>query len=126
MLIVYQLFVIIACLLVGCQRLGTQQQLATESEEAQQTLTMALGAWKAGEVKSLLRREPPIRFVDDDLVSGMKLTDFNVNPGKRLAADVYVLIAELVLQDRSGRVFERKATYQVGLSPDLTVLRSDG
>jgi hypothetical protein len=47
-----------------------------DSERASTALVAALDAWKKSDVKSLTKRNPPIRFVDDDLLAGFRLSDY--------------------------------------------------
>jgi hypothetical protein len=85
----------------------------------------ALDAWKKGEAKALPRRHPPIRFVDDDLVAGMRLSDYEVEEPDApigLHQDVAVILS---LRDARGEVVRREARYQVATEPGLAVLRSD-
>ena len=88
-------------------------------------LVAALDAWKKGEAKSLTKRKPPIRFVDDDLLAGLRLSDYEIDEPDlpvKLHQDVSV---RLSLRDARGKSIQREARYQVGTDPTLSVLRSD-
>jgi hypothetical protein len=99
--------------------------VAFDPEQARTTLVTALDAWKKGEAKSLSKRKPPIRFEDDDLLTGLRLAEYEIEEPDRpikLHEDVGVI---LELRDAKGRNVHREARYQVGLEPGLSVLRSD-
>jgi hypothetical protein len=96
-----------------------------DSEQAKTALIAALDAWKKGEAKSLTKRDPPIRFVDDDLLAGLRLSDYEIEEPDRpfkLHQDVAVILS---LRDARGQRVRREARYQVGTVPTLAVLRSD-
>jgi hypothetical protein len=96
-----------------------------DSEQARTTLITALDAWKKGEARGLAQRKPPIRFVDDDFVAGMKLSDYEIDEPDAPTGphqDVHVILA---LRDARGKAVQREARYQVLIEPALAVLRSD-
>ena len=63
---------------LGCGTRETPSSPNYSSERARGALVATLDAWKKGEAKGLSKRKPPIRFVDDDFVSGMKLMEFAI------------------------------------------------
>jgi hypothetical protein len=94
-------------------------------EQARAALVTALDAWKKGEARALARRKPPIRFVDDDFVAGLRLSDYEIEEPDApigLHKDVSVILS---LRDARGKVVRREANYQVATEPGLAVLRSD-
>jgi hypothetical protein len=96
-----------------------------DPEQARAALVAALDAWKKGEARSLPRRNPPIRFVDDDLVQGLRLSDYEIEAPEGPTdphTDVDVILS---LRDGRGNVVRREARYQVATEPGLAVLRSD-
>ena len=96
-----------------------------DSKQAEETLVLALEAWKQGRVGDLARRKPPVRFVDEDYRNGMKLTDYRLVAREshlRAFEDAEVV---LVLRNRQGKTVEETVTYQVTLTPRLAVIRSD-
>jgi hypothetical protein len=110
---------------LGCSGEAGIDTTPFDSEKAQTVLVASLDAWKKGEAKSLAKRNPPIRFEDDDLLSGFQLSDYEIEePDSPIKPhkDVEVI---LMLRDRQGKHVRREATYQVGLTPGLSVLRSD-
>jgi hypothetical protein len=110
----------------GCS--GTAKQVAEvrhDSEQARVVLVAALDTWKRGEARALARRKPPIRFVDEDFMAGLRLTDFELDePDTPILPykDVPVILS---MRDKRGRVIRREAHYQVTTDPALAVLRSD-
>ncbi|MDR3638299.1 MAG: hypothetical protein P4L84_31135 [Isosphaeraceae bacterium] len=112
---------------VGCSRsVGPPTaQPPYESEKARAALIAALDSWKNGEGKSLAKRTPPIRFVDDDFATGLRLSEYEIEEPDRPIAmheDVAVILS---LRDARGKTIRRETRYQVATSPGLAVLRSD-
>ena len=119
-------FVSIATILayaVGCTFNGSS--IMDSSEQAEQTLVAALVAWKEGRPHSLAKRDPAIRFVDDDQRSGLQLVDYEITHEPAEIRPFQNVAIRLSLKDRQGRILEKSVTYQVGVEPKLTVLRSD-
>jgi hypothetical protein len=112
--------------IAGCTTaLELPVELRYDSDQARTALVTALDAWKKGEARALARRNPPIRFQDDDLVSGLKLAEYEIEQPDReieLHQDVEVILS---LRDARGKVIRREARYQVATKPGLAVLRSD-
>jgi len=112
--------------IVGCTNAPELPvELRYDSDQARTTLVTALDAWKKGEARALARRNPPIRFRDDDLVAGLRLSDYEIEEPDReieLHKDVEVILS---LRDARGNVVRREARYQVATKPGLAVLRSD-
>jgi hypothetical protein len=122
----HRILPVLLAALAGCSGSSRpQSEVPYDSEKARTALVAALDAWKKGEVKSLTKRTPPIRFVDDDLLAGLRLSDYEIEepdiPIKR-HQDVSVLLS---LRDARGKSIHREARYQVGTDPNLSVLRSD-
>lgn len=111
----------------GCSRVASPPaaQPPYDSEQARSALVAALNAWKKGEAESLAKRNPPIRFVDDDLALGLRLSDYEIDEPDRpilLHENITVILS---LHDARGKTIHREAQYQVATSPGLAVLRSD-
>lgn len=108
---------------------GCGQQWEKNSEEdrelARETLLAALDAWKAGDTTALAKRDPPIRFSDDEQLSGLKLTEYELIDEEAPIDPFRDVEVELTLRDARGETLQKVAKYQVGLDPSLTVLRSD-
>ena len=109
--------------LFGCG--ASKPKDAGYSEHAKYVLVSALDAWKSGTPKTLSNRTPPIRFVDDDLSAGFNLVDYYFENESATIAPFQNVRISLFLKDNQGRTAEKLATYQVGIEPSLTVLRSD-
>jgi hypothetical protein len=110
----------------GCSQ-GTKPVVEShhDSEQARTALVAALDAWRQGKAKTLVQRQPPIRFVDDDFLMGFHLSDYALEEPDAtidLHKDVPVI---LVLRDSKGKTVRREARYQVATEPRLAVLRSD-
>jgi hypothetical protein len=93
--------------------------------KARAALVASLDAWRKGEASALARRDTPIRFVDDDFVAGLRLSDYEIEEPDApvgLHQDVHVMLS---LRDARGRVVEHEAQYQVATEPAVAVLRSD-
>lgn len=96
-----------------------------DAQLARETLRTALEAWKQKQTRSLTTRQPPIRFVDDDLVAGCTLTDYELGEPDLTIGAFQSIPVTLVLRDRRGMTTRRAASYQVTLNPSLAVLRSN-
>lgn len=119
--LIVPILVIAAC---GCGR-RVAPPPDHDSEKAHAAIVAALDAWKKGDAHSLPQRTPPIRFVDDDLLAGLRLADYELEEPDapiRLHEDVPVILS---LRDAQGKTVRREARYQVATSPGLAVLRSD-
>jgi hypothetical protein len=121
-----RVFPVLLAVLTGCSGSSRPASEASyDAEKARGALVAALDAWKKGVAKSLAKRMPPIRFVDDDLLTGLRLSDYEIDEPDlpvKLHQDVSV---RLSLRDAQGRSIQREARYQVGTDPTLSVLRSD-
>ena len=96
-----------------------------DGPKAREALVASLEAWKKGQTKGLARRKPPIRFEDDDVVTGLRLAEYEFEEPDapvRLHQDVAVILS---LRDPRGKVVRREARYQVATVPGLAVIRTD-
>lgn len=122
----YRMLLVALFVTAGCSGRGEPPaEPRYDPEQARTALIAALDAWKKGEAKSLSKRNPPIRFVDDDLLAGLRLSDYEIEePDLPLKPhqDVSVILS---LRDARGQSVRREARYQVGIEPTLSVLRSD-
>ena len=110
----------------GCRGSGeSAAETRYNPEQARSALIAALDAWKKGEARALPKRNPPIRFVDDDFVEGLRLADYEIEEPDGPTGphtDVNVILS---LRDAGGKVVRREARYQVATEPALAVLRND-
>jgi hypothetical protein len=121
----WQLFLPTLILASGCG--GNEPAVVShyEPDKARVALVAALDAWKKGEAAKLARATPPIRFVDDDFTTGMRLSDYELEePDAPIGLHTNVPVI-LSLRDKRGRTIRREAHYQVATEPGLAVLRSD-
>lgn len=114
---------LLAICLMGC--VAAIPETDFDSAMAREVLDSALTAWKDGKAKSLAKRTPPIRFVDEDWRAGYRLVKFDVVAPEEPIEPWKGTRVQLTLIDRNGKTIERPADYQVSLSPNLAVLRSD-
>jgi hypothetical protein len=110
-------------LLAGCMPAPASPEY--DSRKAEETLVLALDAWKEGRAGSLADRDPPIRFEDDDLYNGLRLTGYRVQPRATPLRPFDDAKVALSLHDRNGNSVEKTAAYQISLAPDLAVLRNE-
>jgi hypothetical protein len=104
---------------------GAVSEGSFDSQRALSALVTSLDAWKKGEAKLLAKRQPPIRFEDDDLLSGFRLSEYEIEePDSPIKPHQDVAVI-LVMTDPQGKSVRREARYQVGMEPKLSVLRSD-
>lgn len=96
-----------------------------DGARARATLITALDAWKKGEARTLARGKTPIRFEDDDLVAGWKLSDYEIESPDVPASPHEDIEVILFLRDPRGKATQREARYQVATEPSLAVIRSD-
>ena len=111
-------------LLFGCSP-ASETHSETDQERARQTLITALDAWKSGNLSALTTAAPPIRLNDDDLLSGLQLKDYEVLEPDTPIQPFQDVAVKLILESSQGESVTKTATYQVGLKPVLSVLRSD-
>jgi hypothetical protein len=121
-----QMLLVVLFVTAGCSgRSEPAVEPRYDAEQARTALIAALDAWKKGEAKSLSKRNPPIRFVDDDLLAGLRLSDYEIEePDLPLKPHQNVSVI-LSMRDARGKIVRREARYQVGTEPTLAVLRSD-
>lgn len=108
---------------LGCS--GQTANQAADSARAKCTLMAALEAWKSGHVESLSTRSPAIRLADDDQIAGMELVDYELDNEAAQIKPFENVRVVLSLRDRQGQTSQKSVTYQVGVTPKLTVIRSD-
>jgi hypothetical protein len=112
------------CLIVGCS-MGEPEQDVEQSDRRLSLLTSALDAWQEGTAATLSQRDPPVRFVDDDLMAGCQLTSYDIHEPDAAIEPFADVLVDLTLRDRQGTAIERTVGYQVSLAPGLAVLRSE-
>ena len=113
----------IALLMTGCT--AARDQRRADSDRAYEVLVSALDAWQQGAATELAKQDPPIRFVDDDLIAGYQLTGYAIDEPEAAIAPFDDVLVILSLRDRQGKPFEKTVAYQISLTPGPAVLRSE-
>ncbi|MBI2825542.1 MAG: hypothetical protein HYX69_12735 [Planctomycetia bacterium] len=103
----------------------TLDDAAFDNERARETLVAALDAWRQGRTRDLARRNPPIRFADDDLARGARLVGYEIVEPAAPARPFKPTLVLLDLRDPQGKTARKTASYHVALTPGLAVLRGD-
>lgn len=95
-----------------------------DGDRAKEVLLDVLETWKQGQARTLAKRNPPVRFVDDDYVEGATLLDYHlVDPAQIIAP--YDSVPVVIKVKTGGGVIERTTVYQVTLDPKIAVLRAE-
>lgn len=109
----------------GCSVSFTATDSDYDPDLALETLSSALDAWKTGNMKVLVSLESPIRFLDDDLLAGFHLVDYQIDQAKQPIRPFQGVPVTLTLKKGNGATVTRPALYQISLEPSRAVLRSD-
>ena len=114
-------------LAAGCSRSQSPvaDDLTYDSMRPKELLVTVLDAWKQRRAVDLRRRQPPIRFADDDWTGGWHLVEYEINEGGFPLRPFKNIKVALTLRDRQGNVLQKQATYQIVLHPGPSVLRTD-
>src|SRR5262245_60968257 len=113
-------FVFVAVLVVaGCTEKSLPVPEGYDRGAAKEALVASLDAWKAGDVKVLADRKPPIRFVDDDQKAGLKLKSYVVDDSDPEGPFAGYGVT-LSLRNIAGELLTRSAMYQVSLEPGIS------
>jgi hypothetical protein len=109
----------------GCSFTVVSEAEHYDRAAAEETLSSALDAWRDGNVKVLIELTPPIRFVDDDILAGFHLVDYEYRQRDLPVRPFQGVPVTLTLKQGNGASITREAWYQVSLDPARAVLRSD-
>lgn len=104
---------------VGCSH--SARDLSLDQPKAREVVTTALTAWKDGKQPADLK--PGIIVGDVDWEAGKKLVSFETLPGETNDGTNLHIPVQLTLQDQAGQESKPKATYTVGTSPVVTMIR---
>lgn len=114
------------CIPFGCGHTASNNLAQNHDPQlALETLITALDAWKAGKLDTLKKQEKPIRFVDDDQRAGWKLVSFEPPDPKLVILPHQDILVAIVVEKNRDKQHEKTVTYQIGVSPVRSVLRSD-
>jgi len=112
-----------ACI-TGCDWSKPAPDPNYDGDRAKEVLLDVLETWKQGQARTLAKRNPPVRFVDDDYVEGATLLDYHlVDPAQNVAP--YDSVPVVIKVKTGGGVIERTTVYQVTLDPKTAVLRAE-
>jgi len=104
---------------VGCGQ--TARDLALDESQAREACTTTLEAWKAAKTPDDLK--PDIIASDYAWAAGQKLLSYEFLPGENSDGTNLNIPVKLTLQDAKGAKSTSNATYTVGTSPVVTVIR---
>lgn len=116
-----QLFlsIVVAMAAAGCTQ--TSRDLALDEAKAREACTTALEAWKAAKQPADL--QPDIIASDYAWKDGQTLVSFELLPGETSDGTNLNIPVKLTLKNAQGKESISKATYTVGTSPVVTVIR---
>ena len=107
--------------LAGC---GKQVAENVDPEQARQALRTGLDAWKAGKGNAELGSlQPPIVMNEADWTNGGRLLDYKMDAAGSLDGRQVRWVVQIKLQDKAGKVSERKATYIIDTIPRIVIVR---
>lgn len=109
----------------GCFVSFTATDNDYDPDLALETLSSALDAWKSGNMNVLVSLESPIRFLDDDLLAGSHLVDYEIDQSNQPIRPFQGVPVTLTVKMGNGATVTRPAMYQISLEPSRAVLRSD-
>ena len=108
--------------LAGC---GPAPSAQADPGQARDVLRQALDAWQAGDTpESLLQKTPPVRVMDREWQTGVKLVRYKVEGDVPFAAELRCRVL-LTLQPPGKAAKDKKAVFAVGTSPAITVVREE-
>jgi hypothetical protein len=103
----------------GCEQ--TARDLALDEQQARDACTTVLDAWKADRRPEELK--PDVIASDYDWKSGRKLVAYEFLPEETSDGTNLNIPVKLTLKDAQGKESTARATYTVGTSPVVTVIR---
>jgi hypothetical protein len=109
----------------GC---GGGQPVAppVDPDRGRAVLREALDAWKGGKPHdSLAGQTPPIRVADEDWLTGLRLTSYQIDPKDQVTGDALRCPVTLSLKDKAGTAIKKRVSYNVTTSPSPSVIRQD-
>ena len=81
-------------------------------------------AWKSGSPREELEsRQPSILVNESDWSKEKRLLDYNLHEKGELDGRQVRWVVQLKLQDKNGKVTERKATYIIDTIPRIVIVR---
>jgi hypothetical protein len=107
--------------LSGC---GHRNAENVNPDQAGDVLRTALNAWKDGKTRADLEGQQPSIIVNEgDWDSTNRLLEFKMDDTGRLDGRQMRWVVQIKLQDKNGKVMEKKATYIIDTIPRIVIVR---
>jgi hypothetical protein len=104
---------------------GCGQLKPADPNQARETLSLALNAWRDGRsVDEITSGNPPITVADPSWKAGFKLTSYQLSEATKSSGFDLNIPVELSLVDPKGNAVREKVKYTVSVQPARTVIRS--
>lgn len=114
-------FVLLAVFAIGCSHSNAEN---VNPDQAGEALRTALNAWKDGKTPAELEgQQPSIIMNEGDWHSGNLLKEFKMDEAGQLDGRQIRWVAQIKLQDKNGKVTDRKATYIIDTTPRIVIVR---
>ncbi|WP_171473110.1 hypothetical protein [Frigoriglobus tundricola] len=95
-----------------------------DPDQAKRVLQTALDAWKGGLTSADLEaQQPSIIMNEADWTNGNRLLDYKMNDAGKLDGRQVRWVVQIKLQDKNGKVTDRKATYIIDTVPRVVIVR---
>jgi len=92
--------------------------------QAERVLRTALDAWKDGKTNADLEaQQPSIIMNEADWTNGNRLLEYKMTDTGKLDGRQVRWVVQIKLQDKNGKVTDRKATYIIDTIPRVVIVR---
>ena len=112
---------VVCCAATGCGHASKPPG----PEAARKALKTVLEAWKSGQTQADMTKQSSIHTKDSDWNNGYKLLEYEIAPEEKVIGFNLTFNVKLQLTDTEGNNVEEEATYSVGTSPRVVVVRSE-
>jgi hypothetical protein len=114
-------FALIVSFATGCGHHSAENVTPDQADDALRT---ALNSWKDGKTRADLESQrPSIIMNDPDLSSDNHLLEFKMGDAGRLEGRQMRWMVEIKLQDKNGKISNKKATYIIDTNPQIVIVR---
>jgi hypothetical protein len=97
----------------------------TDPDQARETLSLVLNAWRDGRsVDDVTNGSPPITVADPSWKAGYKLTSYQVSEATKSTGFDLKIPVVLSLEDPKGKAVRENVKYTVSVKPARTVIRA--
>lgn len=121
-LVLSGLAVVVLAVSSGCSQAPPRP---ADPDEARQSLSTALDAWKAGgDPADLLSKTPPLHVLDRDWSGGTKVTAYELEEGRPLGAGIQYPVS-LTLENAKGKTAKKRVVYVVNTGEVVSIARQD-